>query len=88
MASRCSNRWKIDEIDVLKINIEGGEYDLIDRLDQAGWLPRIRIVLVQFHEWHPKAYRRRRTNRRALQRHHREVWGYPWVWEQWQRVDD
>lgn len=78
----------VDEIDLLKINIEGGEYDLLDRLDEAGWLPRIRLVLVQFHEWHPKAYRRRRTNRRALQRNHEEVWGYPWVWEFWRRVDD
>lgn len=76
----------IDEIDLLKVNIEGGEYDLLDRLEEAGWLPRIRLVLVQFHEWHPKAYRRRRKTRRALQRHHEEVWGYPWVWEYWRRT--
>lgn len=76
----------LDEIDLLKINIEGGEYDLLDRLHATGWLPRIRIVLVQFHEWHPKAYRRRRTNRRALRDQHEEVWSYPWVWEHWRRV--
>jgi FkbM family methyltransferase len=75
----------LEEIDLLKVNIEGGEYDLLDRLDERGWLPRIRIVLVQFHEWHPKAYRRRRTNRRALRAHHEEVWNYPWVWEHWRR---
>jgi len=75
----------VDEIDLLKVNIEGGEYALLDRLDETGWLPRIRLVLIQFHEWHPKAYRHRRRNRRALQRQHEEVWGYPWVWEYWSR---
>lgn len=77
----------LDEIDLLKVNIEGGEYDLIDRLDEAGWLPHIRLLLVQFHEWHPRAYGRRRRNRRSLRRTHEEVWGFPWVWELWRRVD-
>jgi FkbM family methyltransferase len=75
----------IEHVDLLKVNIEGGEYDLLDRLIEAGWLPRIRLVSVQFHEWHPKAYRRRRAIRRALRRHHQEVWNYAWVWEYWRR---
>ncbi|MFZ6004094.1 MAG: FkbM family methyltransferase [Actinomycetota bacterium] len=75
----------LDEIDLLKVNIEGGEYDLLDRLHETGWLPHIRLLLIQFHEWHPKAYRRRRRNRRALRASHEEVWGYPWVWELWRR---
>jgi FkbM family methyltransferase len=76
----------LDEIDLLKVNIEGGEYDLFDRLDDAGWLPHIRLILVQFHEWHPKAYARRRRNRRAFRVNHEEVWNYPWVWEYWRRT--
>src|SRR5574343_1554814 len=32
----------IDRIDLLKINIEGGEYDVLPALISAGWLPRIR----------------------------------------------
>lgn len=77
----------LERLDLLKVNIEGGEYDLFDRLDEAGWLPRIDHILVQFHEWHPKAYRRRRRNRRAFAASHREVWGWSWVWEYWQRRD-
>jgi FkbM family methyltransferase len=71
-------------IDLLKLNIEGGEYDVLDRLLETGWLERIRLVSVQFHEWHPNAYRRRRRIRRALRATHDEVWCYPWVWELWQ----
>jgi FkbM family methyltransferase len=76
----------VDHIDLLKVNIEGGEYDLFDRLIETGWLARVRLVSVQFHEWYPDAYRRRRAIRRALRRHHQEVWCYRWVWEYWRRV--
>ena len=75
----------VDRIDLLKINIEGGEYDLLDRLIACGALPRVRQLVVQFHEWHPGAYRRRRAIRRALARSHREVWCYDWIWELWRR---
>ena len=75
----------LDRVDVLKVNIEGGEYDLLDRLHATGWLARTDLVLVQFHEWHPNAYLRRRRNRRDLARTHDEVWGWSWVWELWRR---
>jgi hypothetical protein len=42
--------------------------------------------MVQFHEFHPKAYRRRRHNRRSLARSHQQVWDYPWIWEYWRRT--
>lgn len=75
----------LDRVDLLKLNIEGGEYDVLDRLAETGWLPRVEVVSVQFHEWHPDAHRRRRRNRRALARTHTETWCYPWVWELWTR---
>jgi FkbM family methyltransferase len=76
---------QLDHIDLLKVNIEGAEYDLFDRLIDAGWLERIGAVSVQFHEWHPHAHRRRRRIRRELARTHDQVWNYPWVWELWKR---
>lgn len=75
----------LEQVDLLKVNIEGGEYDLFDRLAETGWLPRMRLVMIQFHEWHPNAYWRRWRVRRALARTHREVWNYSWVWELWER---
>ena len=83
--ARVLDELGLDAIDLLKVNIEGGEYDLFDRLIETEWLPRIRLALVQFHEWHPRAYRRRRAIRRALLRSHDEVWNYPFVWELWRR---
>ena len=75
----------LDHVDLCKVNIEGGEYDLFDRLIETDWLSRIRILLIQFHEWHPNAYTRRRVIRRAFSRTHDEVWNYPFVWEMWRR---
>ena len=73
----------LDRIDLLKLNIEGAEYDVLDRLAETGWLARIDQILVQFHEWHPHAHRRRRAIHSALAREHVEEWDYPWVWERW-----
>jgi FkbM family methyltransferase len=75
----------LDEVDLLKVNIEGGEYELFDRLIAAGALGRFRQVSIQFHEWLPDAYRRRAAIRRALSDSHWEVWSFPWVWELWTR---
>jgi FkbM family methyltransferase len=70
-------------VDVLKLNVEGAEYDLLDRLIEADWLSRIGMISVQFHEWHPNAHRRRTRIRRALRASHEQEWNYPWVWELW-----
>lgn len=75
----------LTHIDMLKVNIEGAEYDLFDRLVETGWLQRIDTISVQFHEWHPGAHRRRRRVRRALAVDHHEIWCYDWVWELWTR---
>jgi FkbM family methyltransferase len=73
----------LEHVDVMKVNIEGAEYDLLDRLAATNWLPRVSTLSVQFHEWHPDAYRRRRRLRRTLRETHDNVWVYPWVWELW-----
>jgi FkbM family methyltransferase len=73
----------IERIDLIKINIEGGEYELIDRLHETGWLRRTGPLIVQFHEFAPNAHRARRRNRRQLAETHRCSWSYAWVYERW-----
>jgi FkbM family methyltransferase len=77
---------EIERIDLIKINIEGGEYELIDRLYQTGWLRRTGPLIVQFHEFAPDAHRARRRNRRQLAETHRCTWSYPWVYERWDPI--
>jgi len=76
---------ELDEVDLIKINIEGGEYDLLPRLIETGLISRCRIVRVQFHDWYPNAFALRRKIVKQLARTHEVEWSYPMVWESWKR---
>jgi len=73
----------LDGIDLMKINIEGGEYDLLWALIESGWIARIRYLQVQFHNFVPDAAARRDAIRAKLGETHREMWNYEFVWESW-----
>ena len=73
----------VEHVHFAKINIEGGEYELIDRLHATGWLPRMGPIIVQFHEFVPGAPRSRRRSRRQLSTTHDRTWAYGWVYERW-----
>jgi len=72
-------------IDLLKINIEGGEYDVLRHLVDTGLIERVRFIQVQFHDFIPHAVRMRNALRTDLARTHSESWNYPFVWESWER---
>jgi FkbM family methyltransferase len=72
-----------DNVDLIKINIEGGEYDLLDRLIERDLLGRFRHIQVQFHLHAPEANVRMERIVKALESTHELSWRYPWVWESW-----
>lgn len=72
-------------IDLVKINIEGGEYDLLPALVEAGVMPRIDLLQVQFHLFEQGDIARRESIRARLAETHDCDWAYPFVWEQWRR---
>jgi FkbM family methyltransferase len=76
---------KIRQIDWMKVNIEGGEYDLLERMIEADRLRDVVCLSVQFHEWLDGAWTRRRGIRKALRKTHQLRWDYPFIWEQWLR---
>ncbi|MBB4839779.1 MULTISPECIES: FkbM family methyltransferase [Sphingomonas] len=74
----------LDHIDLLKLNIEGGEFAVLPALIEAGWLPRIRFLQIQFHT--VGDYDAMRDAIRAkLAETHDEQWCYRFVWEGWER---
>ncbi len=75
----------LTNIDLLKLNIEGGEYDVLERLIETGLIQSVDCLMVQFHEWLDDAHWRRIKIRRHLKKTHRQVWNYTFVWEQWVR---
>lgn len=73
----------ISRIDLMKINIEGGEYDLLDRLIAAGYVSQIRNIQVQFHVCIPDAVIRMRQIQNMLSHTHKLTYQYEFVWENW-----
>jgi FkbM family methyltransferase len=80
--------WKdlqLGQIDLMKINIEGAEFPLLDRMIKTNLLKNVRCFMIQFHEWHPGAYGKRKHIRRELSKTHRLEWDYHFIWEKWIR---
>jgi FkbM family methyltransferase len=74
----------IEKIDLMKINIEGGEYDLLDHLIESGYAPRIKNIEVQFHDHCvPNAEQRMSNIQSQLKRTHYLTYQYLFVWENW-----
>lgn len=73
----------IQNIDLIKINIEGGEYDLLPTIIETGLIKHIQHVQVQFHNFIEGAIENRLGIRKSLELTHREMWNYEFVWESW-----
>ncbi|MGV4792998.1 FkbM family methyltransferase [Rhizobium sp. F40D2] len=84
-AARYFRESPVTDWDLMKLNIEGGEYSLLERLIETGHISAIRYLQVQFHLHVPNARRRYRKLARQLRRTHRLDWRYPFVWESWTR---
>lgn len=81
------NGLGIENIDLISINCEGGEYDILDRLIETGNIGKFKNVQVQFHDFHPDAVNRRKQIRKKLLETHTESFNYPFVWESWKRKE-
>ncbi len=42
--------YGLSEIDVLKIDIEGSEYEVFDETCEA-WIDKVRMVIIELHDW-------------------------------------
>lgn len=73
----------VDTIDLLKLNIEGAEFDLLDRIIELDLLKKIKNVQVQFHRHIPDCAKRRSFIREHLLKTHECSWNYDWIWESW-----
>jgi len=72
-------------VDLMKINIEGGEYPLLRRLIETDTIRQICNIQIQFHDFVDDAENHRTKLRRQLELTHEETWCYDFVWENWCR---
>ena len=78
----------IGSVAMIKINIEGGEYALLEGMIENGLISKCKIIRVQFHDWIPGAFKMRREIVKKLKRTHDVEWSYPMIWESWIRKKD
>ena len=78
----------VESVALMKINIEGGEYDLLDRMIQTGLIESIENIQVQFHNFTVDATRRMEHIQKGLERTHTPTYLYKFVWENWARNGD
>jgi FkbM family methyltransferase len=71
------------KIGLIKMNIEGGEYELIPALKEVGILNHSRILFIQFHNLPNNLYR---ESQAILEETHVRTWKYEWYWERWDLI--
>lgn len=76
------------EVALMKINIEGGEYELIQYIIDCGLIDNIRNLQVQFHIVDGMSCQQLYNNLfNQLCKTHQPTWIYPFCWENWKRKD-
>lgn len=78
---------KVEHIDLIKINIEGGEYDLLEHILDTGLVKVIDNIQVQFHDFVPNAEQRMEAIKARLVQTHYPTYQYRFVWENWKKKD-
>ena len=73
----------IEEIDLMKINIEGSEFDLLEDIIQKGLQSKIKNYQIQFHVFVENCESRRNFIRKELSKTHECVYNYDYIWEGW-----
>jgi len=74
---------KIRKIDLIKMNIEGGEYELLERMITSGLIHKTTTLLIQFHNFVPNGELRMENIQKKLSKTHRQRFQYLFVWERW-----
>ena len=77
-----------DDVKLLKINAEGAEYEILDRLIETGNVDRFEIIQVSFHHVVDDPDGRRNDIHDELERTHELKYNYDFVMEEWERKAD
>ena len=74
---------EISFINLMKVNIEGGEYPLLEHIIDAKSVNLVNEYQIQFHDFIDNAVKRRDGIVEALVTTHERTWCYEFVWENW-----
>ena len=72
-------------IELMKINIEGMEYECLEQLMLSGSLIKVRHLLIQFHNFESDSQERRNALRNKIEQDFYNIYTFEWIWELWIR---
>ena len=78
-------KLEISQVNLMKINIEGGEYPLLLHMASQSALALVSEYQIQFHNFIHDAESMRDDITAALSETHEQTWCYTFVWENWKR---
>lgn len=73
-------------IDLIKINIEGGEFELLEHIIEKELQGLSKNIQVQFHPVVADYEKRHTAIREALLKTHKLTYDAPWCWENYERI--
>lgn len=73
---------RITYVNLMKVNIEGSEYDLLEHICNTS-VSCFNNIQVQFHDFVPDAIEKRNKIQEELSKTHIKTYDYPFVWESW-----
>lgn len=78
------DEYNINKVDLIKINIEGDEYKLLDSLIENNKIILFDNIQVQFHRFIENSPFRREKIQNELSKTHKQTYNYDFVWENWE----
>ena len=73
----------ISNVDLMKLNIEGSEYDVLERLIECNLHIHIKNIQVQFHRLTDDYLNRYNNIREKLKETHELTYEFEFIWENW-----
>ena len=71
------------KIDLIYMNIEGGEFAVLYELIKQGLIKNISHLQIQFHNVSKNSRKERLKIRKELKKTHKNVFNFPFIWERW-----
>lgn len=75
----------ISEIQLVKMNIEGMEYECLEQLIRTNSLIKAKYLLIQFHNFEKDSLNRRDLLQKKMAKDFENIYSYEWMWELWMR---
>jgi len=82
--SEFRRKEQLGIIDLLRLNVNGEEYNIFDRMFEKMIHHKIKYLMIQFAPFVEGAIDKRDSIRKRLAKTHKEIYNYEFVWELWQ----